>query len=101
MYTGIFDTHAHYADSSFDPDRAELLGSLPEEGVDCVMLAGCSVADSRACIALAEQYPHVWCAVGIHPEQVDGLMDAICAELTTEWEDSPLRDWMRKHSLLR
>ena len=75
MYTGIFDTHAHYADSSFDPDRAELLGSLPEEGVDCVMLAGCSVADSRACIALAEQYPHVWCAVGIHPEQVDGLQE--------------------------
>ena len=26
------------------------------------------------------------------PEQVDGYMDAICAELTEEWKDSPLRD---------
>ena len=26
------------------------------------------------------------------PEQVDGYMDAICAELTEEWADSPLRD---------
>ena len=26
------------------------------------------------------------------PEQVDGYMDAVCAELTEEWEDSPLRD---------
>ena len=25
------------------------------------------------------------------PEQVDGYMDAVCAELTKEWEDSPLR----------
>ena len=25
------------------------------------------------------------------PEQVDGYMDAVCAELTEEWEDSPLR----------
>ena len=27
----------------------------------------------------------------LSPEQVDGYMDAICAELTEEWEDSPLR----------
>ena len=26
------------------------------------------------------------------PDQVDGYMDAICAELTQEWADSPLRD---------
>ncbi|MCR5565484.1 MAG: PD-(D/E)XK nuclease family protein [Clostridiales bacterium] len=26
------------------------------------------------------------------PEQVDGYMDAVCAELTEEWADSPLRD---------
>ncbi|MBR3629745.1 MAG: TatD family hydrolase [Oscillospiraceae bacterium] len=81
MYTGIFDTHAHYADSAFDADRETLLRSLPSEGVDCVMLAGCSTEDSRACIALAERYPHVWCAVGIHPEQVDALPPDWCEQL--------------------
>ena len=28
----------------------------------------------------------------ITPEQADGYMDAVCAELTEEWRDSPLRD---------
>lgn len=73
MYTGIFDTHAHYADPAFAADREELLSGLPAQGVTRVMLAGCSIADSRDCIALAAQYPHLWCAVGIHPEQVGGI----------------------------
>ncbi|MBP0973495.1 MAG: TatD family hydrolase [Oscillospiraceae bacterium] len=81
MYTGIFDTHAHYTDSTFDADRAALLGNFPAEGVACVMLAGCSVADSRRCTELAAQYPHVWCAVGIHPEQLDGLEPDWCEQL--------------------
>lgn len=76
MYTGIFDTHAHYTDPAFSEDRAELLASLPAQGVTRVMLAGCSIADSRACTALAEQYPHVWCAVGIHPEQISAASPA-------------------------
>ena len=29
---------------------------------------------------------------GIPDEEVDGIMDDICAELTEEWEDSPLRE---------
>ena len=28
----IFDTHAHYCSTRFDPDREELLARLPEEG---------------------------------------------------------------------
>ena len=28
----LFDTHAHYDDSQFDPDREELLAALPENG---------------------------------------------------------------------
>ena len=28
--TGIIDTHAHYDDEQFAPDRAELLTTLPE-----------------------------------------------------------------------
>ena len=32
------------------------------------------------------EWPH------LRDEQVDGMMDAICAELTEEWEDTPLRE---------
>lgn len=73
MVQGIFDTHSHYTDEAFDADRTELLNAFPQEGVSHVMLCGCSVEDSQASLALAEQFPYVYCAVGVHPENLDGL----------------------------
>ncbi len=64
----IFDTHAHYDDEQFDADRVSLLASLPVQGVGLVLDPGCDIDSSRAALALAEQYPHVYAAVGYHPE---------------------------------
>lgn len=72
----IFDTHAHYDDKAFDRDRDELLSSLPSRGVGLVVNPGCTVNSSRAAVALAERYPHVYAAVGIHPEDCAGAGDA-------------------------
>lgn len=63
----LFDTHAHYDDSAFDADRDALLAALPGQGVERVVCPGCNLSSSRACVALAEQYPHVYAAVGVHP----------------------------------
>ena len=65
-----FDTHAHYDDEAFDTDRDELLSSLPEAGVTLVIDPGCDVSSSEKAIALAERFPHVYAAVGIHPEEL-------------------------------
>lgn len=73
MYQGIFDTHAHYTDPAFDADREVLLGNFPQKGVSFVMLCGCTPSDSRAALALAEKFAHVYCAVGVHPENVNDL----------------------------
>lgn len=67
----LFDTHAHMDDRRFDDDRHELLASLPEKGVTLVMNPGCSLASSRDAVALAEKYPHVFAAVGSHPDAAD------------------------------
>ena len=64
----LFDTHAHYDDAQFDPDREELLASLPENGVGLVVNPGCDIPTSRKALALAERFPHVYAAVGYHPE---------------------------------
>ncbi len=48
----IFDTHAHYYDAAFDPDRDDLLAALPERGVELVVCPGCDLASSQASIAL-------------------------------------------------
>ena len=64
----LFDTHAHYDDAAFDADRDALLAALPGEGVSLVLNPGCDLASSRTAIVLTERYPHVYAAVGVHPE---------------------------------
>ncbi len=64
----LFDTHAHYDDAQFDPDREELLAALPENGVGLVVNPGCDLPTSQKALALAERFPHVYAAVGYHPE---------------------------------
>ena len=66
--TALFDTHAHYDDEQFDRDRDELLESLPDAGVGLVLNPGCDEESSRKALALAESHPHVYAAVGWHPE---------------------------------
>ena len=72
----IFDTHAHYDDAQFDVDREALLSAMPENGVGLILDPGCDLESSRAAIALAEQYPHIYAAVGYHPENCAPYTDA-------------------------
>ena len=71
----IFDTHAHYDSGSFNADREAVLASLPVAGVGLVVDPGCDVPSSRAAVALAERFPHVYATVGIHPEDCAGCTD--------------------------
>ena len=72
----IFDTHAHYDDKWFDDDRDELIQSLPEAGIGRVVNIASSYESVDECLALAHRYDHVYCALGIHPEN--------CADMTEE-----------------
>lgn len=65
----IFDSHAHYDDEQFDPDREELLGRiLPEKGVCGIVNMGADLQGCYDTAALTEQYEYIYGAVGIHPE---------------------------------
>lgn len=70
-----FDTHAHYDSGAFNADREEILAALPEAGVALIVNPGCKVRSSETAIALAERFPHVWAAVGIHPEDMADMSD--------------------------
>ena len=69
----LFDTHAHYYVSAFDGDRDQVLSSLPEAGVGLVLCPGCDLPSSRQAIRLAETYPFLYAAAGVHPEDALGL----------------------------
>lgn len=111
----LFDTHAHYDDPQFDEDRDALLASLPENGVGLVLIPGCDLATSRKALALAEQYPFVYAAVGCHPEDCASFRDEDIAEyremakhpkvvaigeigLDYYWEQNPTRE-VQMHAL--
>ena len=71
----LFDTHAHYYAEQFDPDRDEVRSALPAANVGLVLCPGCDLESSRQSIALAEQYPFLYAAAGVHPEDALGLPD--------------------------
>lgn len=66
-----FDTHAHYDSSAFDNDRAAVLSAMREGGVDLIIDPGCDVESSEYAVALSREYPFVYAAVGIHPEELE------------------------------
>ncbi len=71
----IFDTHAHYDDERFDDIRDALLSSLHKNGVGAVITCGCDKESSIKALNMAERYPNVYAAVGIHPCNIDSGTD--------------------------
>lgn len=83
----IFDTHAHYDDEAFDADREELLAGLPAAGIGQVVNIASSVKSIDDCLALAHRFPHVYCALGIHPEHCADMTDALLEEIREKLSD--------------
>ena len=72
MYHNIFDTHSHYDDSKFDPDREELLNNLQSQGVSLVVSCGCDIDSTQFNFDLAQKYDYMYFAAGFHPENLNG-----------------------------
>lgn len=77
----IFESHAHYLDSRFDPDRDALLQSLAAAGVERVMEVACAPADFLPALALADQYPFLYAALGVHPHDASQWDPQVAAQL--------------------
>ena len=69
----FFDSHAHLDDARFDADRREIFSDLNAHQVGYIMNIGCDLDSSRRSIALAEEYPFVYAAVGSHPDDADSV----------------------------
>lgn len=69
----IIDTHAHYDDEQFDADRESLLGEMEAGGIGLIINAGSTIASWDKIIKLTEEYPFVYGAVGLHPDEAGTL----------------------------
>ncbi len=72
MYNNIFDTHCHYDDEKFDPDRDTLLKELPRRGVSFAVSCGCDIKTTAFNMELSEKYDYIYFAAGFHPENLNG-----------------------------
>jgi len=63
----LVDTHCHLDFDSFDKDRDEVIERAREVGIERILNPGITLNSSEQAIRLAEEYPEVFAAVGVHP----------------------------------
>lgn len=68
----MIDSHAHYDDERFDPDREEVLNECVRQGVTHIINAGSNIESSKKSIEFARKYPFMYAAAGVHPHDVSG-----------------------------
>ena len=71
----IFESHAHYDDEAFDTDREEILAQCQREGIEYIVNVSASLKTVKSTLKLAEWYPFMYAAVGVHPDEVGELND--------------------------
>jgi len=67
----MVDSHFHLADEAFEPDLADVVGRARAAGLThglCVLAAG-NAGEARRGSRLAELWPEVRFAIGVHPHQ--------------------------------
>ncbi len=83
----LFDSHAHVYDKAFDNDRESMMEAVWDV-CDYVVCPAEDLESSRKALAIAEQYPHVYAAAGIHPH---------LTSKATEEELAAIRELAQQH----
>ena len=73
----IFETHAHYDDEKFDEDRDALLSSMKENGLGRIINVSANLESLENTRKLMEQYPFIYGAFGLHPDEVGDLNEDV------------------------
>ncbi len=71
MYSGIFDSHAHYDDARFDEDRDKLLTDLFAGSVGYIINCACDYKSCLTTLDLSEKYKNLYAALGIHAHEAE------------------------------
>lgn len=72
----IFESHAHYDDPKFGPDREATLKKVRNAGVGCIINAASSMNSSRQSIELARTHETIFTSIGVHPHDVQDMKDS-------------------------
>jgi len=84
----LVETHAHLDYPDFANDLDDVLRRAADAGVTRIITIGTSVESSRRAIDLAEKYPAVYAAIGVHPTYVEEAEEDVFTPLR-ELEKNP------------
>lgn len=71
----LIDAHSHICFSAYKDDAADVIARAEAAGV-WMLAVGSQIDTSRRAVEYAEQYPHIWAVVGLHPiHLVDSHVD--------------------------
>lgn len=77
----LYDTHCHLDFEVFNPDRHQVIANAHQAGVEKIVVPGIDLSSSRQAASLAESFPQVFAAVGVHPNDAAGWNNQTVAEL--------------------
>lgn len=67
----LVDSHCHLDFPEFQPDMADVLARAASNDVKVMQTICTRVTEFPKVRAIAEQFPHIYCSVGIHPHNVE------------------------------
>ena len=73
---GLIDSHAHIYYRDFTGDFDDMLKRAEDAGVSAILVVGTDIESSRESVELADKYPQLFAAVGIHPHDAGRVTDA-------------------------
>lgn len=68
----LVDTHAHLTNERFRDDLDVVVQRASEAGVGAIISLATTLDDCEEVLKLAERFPSVYAAVGVHPNDADG-----------------------------
>jgi TatD DNase family protein len=77
----LIDSHCHLNFNAFDQDRAQVIARAKAEGIVAFINPGTNLDDSRQVVALTGEFPELYAAVGVHPNDAATFDEAALAQL--------------------
>lgn len=113
----LIDTHAHLSYEPLQTDWQGVLARADAAGITRIVAVATDLLSTRACVALAQQYPQLYATAGIHPNHLLEIQPddwATISELANDprvvawgetgldryWKDVPFElqvEWFHRH----
>ncbi len=77
----MLDSHCHLNDEHIYPDRKEIIERALSNGVKTLLVVGWDLQSSKLAVDIAHEFDNVYAAIGIHPENLEGISDDVLKQI--------------------